>query len=764
MATKPEKLPVTDNNTDSLLEICIETIARNLDAISITDPVTLLRRLKNDIILPVELCEKFIDIFQRKHIIDDKVANIFRDTERTKINNLKLRNSAVTVDGLACFMVHKPKTVELTHCVDLTQVAINVINEHSENLVSLKFGPLSYTISQNKLYQKEYILSIPQLKKLSIQCRKATVFPILLTQPLYCLRHLELSELTQSNYLTALQGLETLESLVLYNVRIETGLVEWICTLHSLKHLDLSQSNERLGVFPNPNLTLSRMMHCLPHLMSLDISGTNLAGTGAAPPPDEEVGEPEVPAVPVRCDIPGLVSRVNKPLHFLGLYGTHNGACRWHDIPAKVITGDTNEEQILTSAKVYMGRTAMLAHVLNDLYYLFRYDQCESVQRSLEIVLEAMKRHIPEKHIQISGSATLFYIVKGKEKDKLGKKLKHDILKALLDAMEEHRKDETVMRNGCITICQFKIPSDVLCEYERLVQMLLSCVPYQSQEGFVQRVSIYLLNSLACQVDGNRKLFLGRSGLIEKMMRLISTRLDCGVCDDVLEVAWSTLWNVTDETPANSSRFLECLGMELFITCLAAFPLKEELLRNMMGLLGNVAEVAELRPQLVDSNFLVLFNNLLDSSSDGIEVSYNAAGVLAHIASDGEEAWVVSNPPRSAVLARLAMAVQTWNLHDERNINYRSFKPILGLLSVYHTPQCQHWAVWALANLTTVYPQKYCKLVIAEDGIALLKDILKDPRPYTVIKDLANMVIDNCARYAAQDSNNPVPDPVSYDN
>lgn len=40
----------------------------------------------------------------------------------------------------------------------------------------------------------------------------------------------------------------------------------------------------------------------------------------------------------------------------------------------------------------------------------------------------------------------------------------------------------------------------------------------------------------------------------------------------------------------------------------------------MMGLLGNVAEVVELRPQLMDKQFLTVFNELLDSSSDGIEV------------------------------------------------------------------------------------------------------------------------------------------------
>jgi hypothetical protein len=34
-------------------------------------------------------------------------------------------------------------------------------------------------------------------------------------------------------------------------------------------------------------------------------------------------------------DIPGLKSRVFRPLEFLGLYGTMFGACHRHDIPAK---------------------------------------------------------------------------------------------------------------------------------------------------------------------------------------------------------------------------------------------------------------------------------------------------------------------------------------------------------------------------------------------------------------------------------------------
>lgn len=56
-----------------------------------------------------------------------------------------------------------------------------------------------------------------------------------------------------------------------------------------------------------------------------------------------------------------------------------------------------------------------------------------------------------------------------------------------------------------------------------------------------------------------------------------------------------------------------------------------------MGLLGNVAEVQALRHYLVTPEYLCVFSNLLESRSDGIEVSYNAAGVISHIASDGAE-------------------------------------------------------------------------------------------------------------------------------
>lgn len=183
-----------------------------------------------------------------------------------------------------------------------------------------------------------------------------------------------------------------------------------------------------------------------------------------------------------------------------------------------------------------------------------------------------------------------------------------------------------------------------------------------------------------------------------------------------------------------------------------------------MGLLGNVAEVQRLRYRLMTTEYITVFGELLDSQSDGIEVSYNAAGVLAHITSDGANAWNISEPSREDVLNRMILAIERWSLSTERNINYRSFEPILGLIKCFDTPACQLWAVWALANLTKVsfkdivfdeiflnfniflqvYPQKYCRLVEEEHGIPLLEDLINHMETCDKLKELAQMVLDQC--------------------
>lgn len=55
----------------------------------------------------------------------------------------------------------------------------------------------------------------------------------------------------------------------------------------------------------------------------------------------------------------------------------------------------------------------------------------------------------------------------------------------------------------------------------------------------------------------------------------------------------------------------------------------------------------------VDSS---VFSALLEMLVDGIEISYNSAGVLAHMVSDGDAAWTKVNVSRQEVMDKIIKA------------------------------------------------------------------------------------------------------------
>ncbi|KAK6629017.1 hypothetical protein RUM43_002834 [Polyplax serrata] len=741
-----------DNYPDPLFEQCIKYVLRNLYILANSDPFTKFLQLKEGLTLPSVICEKLLDFYQHNgYVVDDRFVNLFKNPDAARLNRIKLRNSTISDDGLCMLVSSNPVELDITNCSRLSGESLTHINRNGEKLVSLSLSSSSQVLpdtlmtechrrDEDNYERRGYILKTPNLKKLTVRklyVPGEKIYFQLLLNPLKKLTYLDLSGCFDLGNLSYLAELPNLTSLVLFNVQRLQSAVPSIMKLTNLKHLDISQLNEIYGTFRIPNQTLASLVESLPNLVSLDISGTNLAGTGVA---DQSLKQGKQY---VLTDIPGLRSRVDRPFEFLGLYRTHREACNRHNIPAKRISGDANEEQTLTAVQAYLDRTDVLTNVLSDLYQLFRYEKCDNVDTALRLLLEAMDRHLYEKHIQISGSAILFYIAKLIAKKPFFKvKVKRHFINTLINAMGAFQDDETVIRNACLTLIQFNVPDDMLFDYERLVLLLLYVV--SEHQNFVQRIGVFLLNSLACQVDEAQKQLFGNLGTVDRMLALITDRLQRKVCDDVLEIAWSTMWNITDETVENCQRFLAENGMELFLACLSMFPRKEELLRNMMGLLGNVAEMKSLRPFLMTDRFVSVFADLLGSCCDGIEVSYNAAGVLAHMCSDGEEAWTVKEPKRETVLRKIVWAIRRWNLTTQRNINYRSFQPIFGLLKVTHTEECQYWAVWALANLTTVYRDKYCPLVLNEGGIELLQNVIQTEHSHRAINKLAKKVIKNC--------------------
>ncbi|KAI1695592.1 zyg eleven-related protein 1 [Ditylenchus destructor] len=62
---------------------------------------------------------------------------------------------------------------------------------------------------------------------------------------------------------------------------------------------------------------------------------------------------------------------------------------------------------------------------------------------------------------------------------------------------------------------------------------------------------------------------------------------------------------------------------------------------------------------------------------------------------------------------------------------------------MFHSPASVHWAVWALANLTSTDPEKYCRYVDEEDGEKLVRKLVYDLRVSSRTSILARVVLTN---------------------
>jgi len=361
---------------------------------------------------------------------------------------------------------------------------------------------------------------------------------------------------------------------------------------------------------------------------------------------------------------------------------------------------------------------------------MIRQENCKKLEEVVDITVLAMGRYCKEKKVQRYASAILYYLLPLLiESNDFNISVKRRMIGVLLDMMMEHKKDTILVGYGCAVLGQFEVPQDLLCLHERVLEILLYVGEHHSsgsvEESQTQISAIWLLNRLVCSVGVEKKRVMGIK-VIDSMLRIVRNKLDRKLCDEVMKIAWSAMLNVTDETPSNSERFLDMQGMELFLQCKETFPKRLDLLSPMMGLLGNVAEVKQCRKRLMTSAFVEEYSYLLDSQTDGMEASINAAEVLSHMASDGPAAWTISCPTRDFVLERLVRAVDTWDINTDRNINYNTLSPIIGLLSVTHTRECQLWATWAIANLTKFDAPKYCPLVEQEGGLQQIREIVED--------------------------------------
>ena len=93
---------------------------------------------------------------------------------------------------------------------------------------------------------------------------------------------------------------------------------------------------------------------------------------------------------------------------------------------------------------------------------------------------------------------------------------------------------------------------------------------------------------------------------MSRLLKIVRDRMDITNIDITLKFTLSALWNLTDESPQTCEMFLNLGGLKLFLQVLETFPGEMSIETKVLGLLNNIAEVPELRSNLLVDPFITL--------------------------------------------------------------------------------------------------------------------------------------------------------------
>ncbi|XP_075228477.1 protein zyg-11 homolog B-like isoform X2 [Lycorma delicatula] len=509
-----------------------------------------------------------------------------------------------------------------------------------------------------------------------------------------------------------------------------------LAELSNLRCLDMSEGKEMHPFDMFISLAESRISdllnnpNVLPYITALDLSGSFS-------------GKDEI----ARKELRGFIRRHPK-LQFLGL--VQSDACYDECFtnpsnpeyrPDLQVAGTATEEQILLGLKRYTSRPWF---VQKCLYNLFRLTPTFTDARVdiIELVLPGMQQHPQAFGVQMAATACLYNLTKGDLASKIHPRILARVVELSLDAMETFPDHYQLQKNTLLTLCSDRILQEVPIDKYRCAKLVLDSL-CAFEETSMNRMSVAICSILAAKIATCETSKLGAEPrYMRKLLELVRNKMDSDNVDITMKFTLSALWNLTDESPTTCGVFLEEGGLELFLQVLQKFPGESTVETKVLGLVNNIAEVPRLRHSLLQPTFISLLRELLHSNH--IDVSYFAAGIMAHLASKPKSAWVNSGAERDDVLEELGSVVSSWETPESEMVAYRSFHPFISLLKCTDAPQVQLWAVWAIRHVCTKNAQRYCPMLEAEEGSNMLRAMLNDPnvdlRVRTICQDIIHLL------------------------
>uniref|UniRef100_A0A672ZVA2 Zyg-11 homolog (C. elegans) n=1 Tax=Sphaeramia orbicularis TaxID=375764 RepID=A0A672ZVA2_9TELE len=700
----------------ALTDLCLTYVSQNLECFCVKRPDGSLC-FREAVLFPQELADQLLAKMATEGLLNDSTVGIFRNCEYLRLRRACIRTARISAEAFQrALCPHRLLELDAARVnADLTIPDILqglATNKYcQESLQRLVLTGLTMSSLEEPIRYR--FSSLQALRSLSLANVDFYDSGLVDVCSLPRLESLDLSNTSVTN-LSPLLGLkERLRSLTLHQLkRLEMStaqLLGVIGQLDVLQHLDISDDKQFTS-----DVARQLLGHpgILPALVSLDVSGRKQVTDAAVKAFVEER--------------PGMT--------FVGLLATD-------------VTGEANETQICEALRRYSEREGFVREAL---FHLFSLTHVMEKPRPdiLKLVVLGMRNHPATLNVQLAASACVFNLTKQDLAAGMPVRLLSTVTQLLLEAMRTFPNHQQLQKNCLLSLCSDRILQEVPFNRFEAAKLVMQWLCNHEDQN-MQRMAVAIISILAAKLSTEQTAQLGAElFIVKQLLHIVRQKATQGVVDATLKFTLSALWNLTDESPTTCRHFIENQGLDLFIKVLESFPNESSIQQKVLGLLNNIAEVGELHGELMVQGFLDHISNLLHSLE--VEVSYFAAGILAHLTSRGEEAWTLSPSLRSSLLEQLPGDVAYTVKQILFFLSCRSFNPFFPLLECFHTPGVQLWAAWAMQHVCSKNASRYCSMLLEEGGLQQLEHVHAHPQTHKDVKMLAESILDSLQRHRAR--------------
>nr|XP_029542164.1 protein zyg-11 homolog isoform X3 [Oncorhynchus nerka] len=621
----------------SLTDLCLSYVSRNLERFCVKHADGSLC-LRDSLLFPQELADQLLAKMATEGLLNDSTVGVFRSSEYLRLRRACIRTARISAEAFQrALCPHRLLELDAARVnADLTISDILhglASNKHCrESLQRLVLTGL--TMSSLEEPSCHCFSSLQGLRSLSLANVDFYDSGLADVCSLSRLESLDLSNTSVTN-LNPLLGLrERLRSLTLHQLkRLEMSTAQLLAVigqLEALQHLDISDDKQFTSDVARQLLGEPGI---LPALVSLDVSGRKQVTDAAVKAFVEER--------------PGMT--------FVGLLATDAGFSNFLNGKGSLkVTGEANETQICEALRRYSEREGFVREAL---FHLFSLTHVMEKPRPdiLKLVVLGMKNHPATLNVQLAASACVFNLTKQDLAAGIPVRLLGTVTQLLLEAMCAFPNHQQLQKNCLLSLCSDRILQEVPFNRFEAAKLVMQWLCNHEDQN-MQRMAVAIISILAAKLSTEQTAQLGAElFIVKQLLHIVHQKATQGVVDATLKFTLSALWNLTDESPTTCRHFIENQGLDLFIKVLESFPSESSIQQKVLGLLNNIAEVGELHVELMVQGFLDHICSLLHSPE--VEVSYFAAGILAHLTSRGEAAWTLSITLRSDLLEQLVCAL-----------------------------------------------------------------------------------------------------------